>query len=670
MADLSLIKRRKPMSEKKQAKVSRYEDTKFQDELADNKRMWEQARTHWEQLSDARTRANRVFQYYIGNQWSDLIYVKDKYGKESWMSEYDYIVSQGRIPFVQNLMLATGNTIKGQYLSAPSQCVVVARDRNDQQKASMLSAALDEELDANGVNVIDPMLLEQFIISGFIVENETWGAISTKNRSGLIINPVNYNNFIVNNFHDPRGSDVNFVGQIIDTTLDNILATFCKTPKDEEYIKSKYNNANKSLPQNNGVHQTGSADYVTNLSFEMPADSTMCRIYALWEKRIEWRMYEHDYLTAEVSWTKRDRKEVDAENAERALYAESNGVQFDIKLHGIEAEEKMCEYWYYKYLTPFFDCLAFGESPFEHKSHPFTFTLHPLLNGRVYGFMETMIDLNRQINRNYSLRDAMLGGSAKNLLVLDANTIASGDNGMSLEEIGEEVSRINGVITVDTKNNSQLFPKFLNGNTASLGINDMIERDIDMILKLNGLGQAIRGETPTAGTPAARYYQEILQGQTNLLPVFSAFNNHIKQRGMKALSLIRQFKTDSLLRSKATDKEAMMYKAEEARAAKDLDMEVAQSTDTPVYRQLADESLMQFLEKGLISLKQMLKFSSLQFADALLQDIEAAEAQGGMTPQLAGSLAGAQQQLQGMNTRNPMEQELIDKAVGSTVRVN
>ena len=142
------------------------------------------------------------------------------------MTEYDYLVSQGRVPFVQNLMLATGNTIKGQYLSAPSQCVVVARDRNDQDKASMLSAALDEELDVNGVNVLDPMLLEQFIISGFIVESETWGAISTKNRSGLIINPINYNNFIVNNFHDPRGSDVNFVGQIIDTTLDNILATF------------------------------------------------------------------------------------------------------------------------------------------------------------------------------------------------------------------------------------------------------------------------------------------------------------------------------------------------------------------------------------------------------------------------------------------------------------
>jgi hypothetical protein len=335
----------------------------------------------------------------------------------------------------------------------------------------------------------------------------------------------------------------------------------------------------------------------------------------------------------------------------------------DPKLHLIEGTEKMVEYWFYKYLTPFWDCLAFGESPYEHKSHPFTFTLHPMLNGRVNGFMETMIDLNRQINRNYSLRDAMLGGSAKNTMILDANML-EGEGAMDREEISEEIAKINGLVVVNMKDNMHK-PEFLNGNTASLGINDMIERDIDMIMKLNGLGQAIRGETPAAGTPAARYMAEMSQGQTNLLPVFSAFNNHIKERGKKSLSLIRQYKYDGLLRSKKNQKEALEYKRAEARAVKDLDMEVAQATDTPVYRQIGEEALMAFLQAGLINIKQMLKQSSLTFSNALLNDIESAEKEQadaqGLTPQMQTVLDGAKQQIQGANQRPQEQQAMVNR---------
>jgi hypothetical protein len=670
MADFNLLLKRKALGTSKPvvSQESKYETSRFSQEKEDNRRMHEQGRIHWEQLANARNRANRTFLYYIGQQWSERMAVMDKNGKEEWITEYEYIKRQGRIPFVQNLMLATGNTIKGQYLAAPSQCIVQSRDRDDQDRANMLSAALDEELDANNLPTLDPMMLESFIISGIIAETNTWGPLPTKDRAGLKITPINYNHLIVNNYSDPRGTDVNFCGHIIDTTINAILSTFCESKQDEDYIRAMYKGHNKQLFENMGVSQTGSSDHLRNLSYEMPADVATCRIYCLWEKRLEWRMAEHDYLNGTLVITKRTRAEVEAENAQRTRFCIDNGVQPDPKLHLIDATERMCEYWFYKYLTPFWDCLAFGESPYDHKGHPFTFTLHPMLNGRVYGFMETMIDLNRQINRNYSLRDAMLGGAAKNVMVLDQGML-EGDNAMDIEGVTEEMGKINGVVVLNLKGQA-LAPQFMNGNTASLGINDMIERDINLILKLNGLGQAIRGETPASGTPAERYKMELAQSQTNLLPVFTAFNNHIKERGMKSLSLIRQYKEDGLLRSKKNQKQALEYKSAEARAIKDMDMTVAQSTDTPTYRQVGEDTLMQFLSGGLISIKQMLKQSSLPFADGLLQSIESAEAEqaqqqgGGMSPQMQGALQNAQQQIQGANTNTPEQQALVDRALG------
>lgn len=663
MPDLTLIKTRKAILPKPRRTVaSKYETKRFAEEIPDNRRMYEQARNYWEQLSDARERANRTYRFYIGQQWSDYIKVRDKNNNENWITEYQYILKQGRVPFVQNIMLATGNTIKGQYLANPSQCIVVARDRDDQEVTNMLSAALDEELDSNSPDVLDPALLEAFINSGMLMESETWGMKPDKVRKGLNINPINYNNIIVNNYTDPRGLDITFAGYFVDTSLDAILSAFAENKADQEYIKSLYPNANQVKGQT-GV-QTGSGEQYLKASFDVPSDLSMCRLYILWEKRSEWRMLEHDRLSGEQTWTKRTYAQIAAENAQREQFAMDNGAEFDFMVHGIEGEEKMCEFWYYKYLTPQWNCLAYGESPFEHGSHPFNIMLHPLLNGRVYGFMETLVDLNKQINRNYSLRDAMLGGSAKNLLLVDVNSIS---DEMSREEMIEESSAINGVIVYDSKQGNAPKPEFLNGNTTSLGINDMIERDIVLIMKLQGLGQAIRGETPASGTPAERYRQELLQGQTNLLPIFTAFNNFLKARGMKALSLIQQFKEDGYVRSKNYQNDAMQYDSAKAKSIKDFDMEVTQANDTPVYRQLGEDALMQFLQGGLISIKQMLKQSSLPFADALLQDIESAEAeqQAGqpMNPQLQGALMNAQQQIRGANNRTPQQQELVDRVL-------
>ena len=644
---LQLIMTRKGLGIKKPvvSKKSQYDTKRFQDEMEDNIRMVQQASVYWYQLSDMRKRANRTFDYYTGNQWCEMIAWTDDNGQAMYTTESAYIIAQGRIPFVQNIMLATGNNIKGQYMSAPMQCIVMSRDRNDQQRSTMLSAALKETLDINQINKLDPYQIEGYINCGVIMERTSWSYFPEKNRPDGRIIPVNYNNAFFNNFSDIRATDINFIGEIIDTTIDELVSAFAKNEADAEYIKSKYPGSSNKLPRNSGVTQTGSGDELKRVSFEIPQDSTVCRIYSIWEKRSEWRTREHDRLRGTHTVTKRTLAQVEAENNERLNTALANGVEPGIHLF-IEAVRGLEEFWFFKFLTPFYDCLAFGESPYEHESHPYILTVN-MLNGKIWSFNETMIDSQRQVNRLLSLNDALLGGAAKNTYVADEEAF-SGEHSTDEADARKELSKINGFIKVKRKIGDTGNPlQHLQTSSQSLGINDMVSGYIQMILKLSGISDASRGERPAAGTPAALYQSQVQQSQLNILHVFTAINNHLKDRSTKLLSIIRQYKEDSILRSTRNQKEALMYKRDEARAVKDIDMQISQTMDTPLMRQVGEDVLTSWIDKGFITLLQALQFSSLPFADELKEELEKnmQESGGQVTPEMMQSLQGAKQQL-------------------------
>ena len=61
--------------------------------------------------------------------------VLDKHGNPDVVSEEDYIRSNGRIPFVQNILQQIGKNIVGQYELSPSQSIVQSRNRDEQDHA-------------------------------------------------------------------------------------------------------------------------------------------------------------------------------------------------------------------------------------------------------------------------------------------------------------------------------------------------------------------------------------------------------------------------------------------------------------------------------------------------------------------------------------------------------
>ena len=73
----------------------------------------------------------------------------------------------------------------------------------------------------------------------------------------------------------------------------------------------------------------------------------------------------------------------------------------------------------------------------------------------------------------------------------------------------------------------------------------------------------------------------------------------------------------------------------------EFDLSIVESTNTPVYRQMANEFLMQIWSSGQISLQQLLENGNFPFADQLLQSLQSQQEQlqqgqvpDGLSPQL------------------------------------
>jgi hypothetical protein len=77
---------------------------------------------------------------------------------------------------------------------------------------------------------------------------------------------------------------------------------------------------------------------------------------------------------------------VQAENMKRMEQAQRNGIPYN-EIPFIKAEWFMDSYWYYYFLSPLGDILAEGETPYEHKSHPYVFKAYPFIDGEIHSFV-------------------------------------------------------------------------------------------------------------------------------------------------------------------------------------------------------------------------------------------------------------------------------------------
>lgn len=632
------VKMNKDAAEALRNRINALRFEKRNEEQAENMRLLEECRGWWDSLYDFRKRRRRARRYHRGDQWSDRIENPEK--EDEMISEAEYIKKQGKVPLKQNLIRQMMKNLVGQYRNGASRSHVVARNKEAQEGAEILSRALLHVQDLNFLSELDARALEEFALSGMVVNKQTF-------KSDVKVKLPNVNRMFFNtDIEDIRGVDIRIIGEIIDAPLDDIVTEFAKTPEDEEKIRELYTIVQKDK----FFEYTGlDSSKIDRLDFYLPEDMSKARIYEVWQKKSRWRTRIHDYADGSLEIVNLSMEDIGLINQRRIEFGESNGIDRN-EIPLIEAEPIKEQVWFVKYLTPHGHTLWEGETPYQHKEHPYTILTYPMIDGEVWGFVEDIIDQQRYINRMIILLDFIMSSSAKGVLMIPEDSIP---RGMSPEDFAEEWRAFNGVITYKPSKHGQL-PQQVTSNSTAVGLSDMLQFQMQFMNDISGLHGAIQGKEAKSGTPSSLYAQEAEHASTNTKDFFMSFNFFRQKRDDKNLRLIIQFYTEKRylsIEGESLD-EDKLYDPEKIEGGL-YDIKVAHGVNTPAYRQMLNDTLVRLVENQMIDVKTYLENSPMPYSSDVLQSLEkrAKEAQQtGGAPQ-PGAVEGENKKAQPLLNR-------------------
>lgn len=602
--------------------------------------LWE-AQTYWMAMETFRTDRERNKKYTYGRQWDDTICVEGK-----MMKEEDYIKSQGNIPLKNNLIRRMVQAVLGVYRSQAKEPTCTARDRDEQKYGETMSTVLQCNMQLNRMTEINARCMEEFLISGFVVQRKWYGW-----RDGKLdcwtdyVQPNNF--FIDNNMRDFRGWDVSCLGEVHDISFEELCGRFAHEPGDYYRLAEIY-----KFARDKNVLATAYDDFGYPLQgyydFLVPRDTTRCRVIEVWRKESKPRYRCHDLNNGDVfKIDVEDFEEfVGSENRERLRMAAESGMDAS-EVPLIQYEWFMDSYWYYYYLTPFGDILDEGETPYEHKSHPYVFKAYPFIDGEIHSFVSNVIDQQRYTNRLITMYDWIMRASAKGVLLFPEECLPKG---MSMEDVADEWARFNGVIMIKTPKDGRTVPQQIANNCTQIGISELLNMQLKFFEDISGVNGALQGKPGYSGMSASLYNQQAQNATTSLLDLLDSFSSFIRDGAYKDVKNIQQYyDTPRVFNIAGKNSAIVEYDPRKIRDV-EFDLSIVESTATPAYRSMANEMLMQLWQAQAISVEQLLEHGDFPFADELLQSIqsqreqlEQGEVPEGLSPQLA------QQAQQGAN---------------------
>lgn len=603
-------------------------DSVKRDKLHNSQRAYDvlaMAQTYWSNMDDFRRERERNKRYTYGDQWDDTITVDG-----CRMTEGEYIQKQGNVPLKNNLIRRLVRNVIGVYRSQSKEPVCNARDRDEQKLGETMSTVLQYNMQLNRMNELYARTMEEYMVGAFVVHRKWYGWRNDK--LDCWTDYVNPNRFFVDtNMRDFRGWDVTCCGEIHDISFGDLLGQFAQAPSDYERLANIYRAANNMRGFVSARASFGVSTRRKDIDFLLNTDESLCRVIEVWRKETKPRYRCHDYNNGDVfKIDVNDKKAlVDDVNQQRLEQGLSLGMaKEDIPL--VKAEWFVDSYWYYYYLTPFGDILAEGETPYAHKSHPYVFKAYPFIDGEIHSFVSDVIDQQRYANRLVTLYDWIMRASAKGVLLVPDECL--GDQ--SPEDFADAWTRFNGVVLYHAKPGVPA-PTQVANNSTNIGISELLNLQLKFFEDISGVHGALQGRQGTTGTSGTLYAQQAQNATTSLLDLLDSFSQFVVDAAYKDVKNIQQFydqkRTFNIAGRQATQIE---YDPEKIRDT-EFDLSIVESTATPVYRQIANDYLVQFWQSGQITLQQLLEVGDFTFADQLLQSIKSQQQQmqQGQTPE-------------------------------------
>lgn len=577
-----------------------------------------EAQNYYNAMYRFRKDRERNKRYNYGDQWGDIVCVN---GKK--MTEEQYILSQGNIPLKTNLIRRLVRKVIGVFRSQSNEPTCVARDRDEQQQAETMSTVLQYNMQLNRMTELYARSMEEYLISGMVVHRKWYGWRNDKMECWTdYVQPNNF--FIDNNMRDFRSWDCSFVGEIHDVSFEQLCEQFAKSPEDYMKLSEIYRQARDKGTSTHAWEEFGySRDWI-NTDFLTPRDESRCRVIEVWRKESKPRYRCHDYNSGEIF--KVDIEDyaslVQAENMRRLEQARSAGIPYE-EIPFIKAEWFMDSYWYFYYLSPLGDILAEGETPYEHKGHPYVFKAYPFIDGEIHSFVSDVIDQQRYTNRLITLNDWVIRASAKGVLLIPDECIPKGT---TPEEFADTWARFNGVV-VYTPSKTGAVPQQVANNSTNIGIHEMLNLQLKFFEDISGVTGALQGKPGYSGMSAALYIQQTQNATTSLLDYLDSFQEFIRDASYKDVKNIQQFYDQKRVFNISGRAGAqVVYDPMKIRDV-EFDMSIVPSQATPAYRALANDFLMQLFKANAISIEQLLQAGNFPFADELLQSIKSQKEQ-------------------------------------------
>lgn len=427
------------------------------------KEILRQAYRAWSAAADLRERRKRYKRYTYGDQWSDL--VRDRHGHI--VTEGDMLVDSGKRPMINNLIRQLVKTIVGRYRT---------RAADDGLYQGSLASR-------NKLAELDSRLLEEFLISGTAVQRVT--REERFGSEGVWVDNVDMRRFFVNRFKDPRGWDINLVGQLHDFTFPEAAIRFAgKSRKRAAQLRKLFAaiDGGGSFAAEAVGQPGGDAD------FFCPDEPGLCRVVEI--------------------WTLDSREGTDDAAPDR--------LALDLG-------------WHCRWMAPDGTLLAEYESPYKHRQHPYAVKFYPLTDGEVHSFVEDVIDQQRAVNRLIVLIDKIMATSAKGVLLFPADQMVES---MSWDQVTERWAQADGVIPITGR--GEHLPQQVMTNPGASGAYQFLQLQMKLFDDIAGVGDALLGRTSTTARGAEMLDAQLRNATIALADIFDTFVGFVQERTAKA----------------------------------------------------------------------------------------------------------------------------------------
>lgn len=576
-------------------------------------RLLQQGEWYWGNMQDFRDSFDRNTRYVAGRQLED--YVPN--GRGGYAREEDMIIEQNGSLLTQNVLRHQVNVVIGCYLSQNLEMITKSRDQAEQAYAEGLSRLLKYVNDINYSKFFYANILDEYVQGAAAFVKKIYAdrpdGVDVQDPLTLKLDP--HCVFLDTDVQDVRGWDCNFIGYFSDMLFEELSAQFAHTRAEEQMLKEIYGD------HTNDYVSIGYRDFGRNEeepSFLTPIDPVKCRVFEIWKRENEFMHRCMDKMTGETfSCYFNEKKElVDYENQKRIIDMQRNGVMPDeIQQNLIEViEDYQARIWHYYFIAPTGHILIEGRTPYEHGSHPFVYSLFPLVNKEIHSFIEDAIDIQRQINSLMRLNDYILRTGAKNLLLIPK----SAANGMTAEEWQHVWSMPGGAAIYDDMNGQNTkIPEQINSQAQRVDIQQIIALERQFLVESTGVSDALQGGQARAGTSGTLYAQQAANAAVGLQYLFAAFGMFMAQSANKDCFNIQQFYDETRIREiLGDDCDDFM-----AKQVKNLNFDVVITEDaaSPLLRQQANDWLMSLLQMGIASLDEVVEAGDFTRGEKLLQ---------------------------------------------------